>query len=205
MARYRQSKKSFNQTSRKSSQTFRLRIILCGQEFDAEGAEETVIQQYANFFDFVKNKWLDLKNSFHSPIGSEELSKNHHDLKSSSSKPHSSLSNLDHLFQNDPHSSSLILTFPLPEHLKEASTILLLLLGYRELRAITDVSVIVLKQSLKHSQWSVSRLDRILKNYSKDRFVMKIGRGKGGKYRLTHLGIQKAREKMLELRPLFQN
>jgi hypothetical protein len=67
-----------------------------------------------------------------------------------------------------------------------------LLLGHKQLRNEEDVPVTVLTEALKQSGCRVKRLDRILTVYTKDHSVVRSGRGKGGKYRLTNLGLKRA-------------
>ncbi len=177
----------FNQTSTGPLNVIKLRVKGGEWEFEAEGDAKTVTQQFEKFQELV-NSWKATspeKQRLQIPPP-----QNHH--LHSSNKHELSLPSLDRIFETDPHSSILLCRTPPPGKESEAKLVLLLLLGYRELRGVVEVSVLALKQAIKQSLHPVLRLDRVLHNYARDRFVIKIGRGKGGKYRLTPLGIKKA-------------
>ena len=75
-----------------------------------------------------------------------------------------------------------------------ADTVLLLLLGYRELRGLSQVSALDLNEGLKAAGFEQVRLDRIMSPYLKDRLVLRSGVGKGSRYRLTTRGVKRAQE-----------
>ena len=92
----------------------------------------------------------------------------------------------------------------LPEGpLRTADTVLLLLLGYRELRGFGEISALVLNKGLKSAGFSQFRLDRIMTPYLKDRLVLRSGVGKGGRYRLTTRGVEKAQDLVQTLAALI--
>ena len=154
----------------------KLRIKLGECEFEAEGEEEIVIQQFEKFQDLVNGRVASQPNQLLPFPSPQKLS----------------LPQFEKIFETDPQSSILLCRIPPPGKDSEAHMVLLLLLGYLKIRGIPEVSVLALKKSVKLSLHPVVRLDRILQHYLKDRFVIKTGRGKGGKYRLTPLGINKA-------------
>ena len=165
----------------------KLRVKVGEWEFEAEGEATTVIQQFEKFQDLVKEglKTAPGKEKFQvHPQRSQVLH--------SSEKHNVPLPSLEGILETDPHSSILLCRIPPPGKESEAKLVLLLLLGYLEIRGVTEVSVLALKQAIKQSIHPVLRLDRVLHNYIRDRFVTKIGRGKGGMYRLTPLGVKKA-------------
>ena len=84
-----------------------------------------------------------------------------------------------------------------------ADTVLLLLLGYRELRGLSQVSALDLNESLKAAGFEQVRLDRIMSPYLKDRLVLRSGVGKGSRYRLTTRGVKRARELVQTLAALI--
>ena len=75
-----------------------------------------------------------------------------------------------------------------------ADTVLLLLLGYRELRGLSQVSALDLNQGLRSAGIDSFRLDREMAPYVKARLVLRSGVGKGSRYRLTTRGVKKAHE-----------
>jgi hypothetical protein len=165
----------------------KLRVKVGEWEFEAEGETKTVIQQFEKFQGLVNGL---IANSPQKE-GLQVPPRQNHVLHSTD-KQELPLPSLERIFETDPHSSILLCRIPPPGKGSEAKLVLLLLLGYLEIRGVTEVSVLALKQAIKHSLHPVLRLDRVLHNYARDRFVIKIGRGKGGKYRLTPLGIRQA-------------
>ena len=92
----------------------------------------------------------------------------------------------------------------LPEGpLRTADTVLLLLWGYRELRGFGEISALVLNKGLKSAGFSQFRLDRIMTPYLNDRLVLRSGVGKGGRYRLTTRGVEKAQDLVQNLAALI--
>ncbi len=75
-----------------------------------------------------------------------------------------------------------------------ADTVLLILLGYRELRGSSQVPALDLNESLSAASFDQLRLDRIMSPYLKERLVIRSGVGKGSRYRLTTRGIKHAHE-----------
>ncbi len=165
----------------------KIRVKAGEWEFEAEGEVKTVIQQFEKFQDLA-NEW------FKAFPGKERFQEHPQTSQVLQSTPKHTvpLPSLDGILETDPHSSILLCRIPLPGKESEAKLVLLLLLGYLEIRGVTEVSVLALKQAIKQSIHPVLRLDRVLHNYIRDRFVTKIGRGKGGRYRLTPLGVKKA-------------
>ncbi|MYC26949.1 MAG: hypothetical protein F4X63_02995 [Nitrospira sp. SB0662_bin_26] len=77
---------------------------------------------------------------------------------------------------------------------KVADTVLLLLLGYRELRGASQVSALDLNQRLRSAGFDDLRLDREMAPYLKARLLLRSGVGKGSRYRLTTRGVKQANE-----------
>lgn len=86
---------------------------------------------------------------------------------------------------------------------KVADTVLLLLLGYRELRGLSQVSALDLNQGLGAVGFDDLRLDREMAPYLKARLVLRSGVGKGSRYRLTTRGVKKAQELVQTLTALI--
>ena len=84
-----------------------------------------------------------------------------------------------------------------------ADTVLLLLLGYRELRGLSQVSALLLNQGLRSAGLDDYRLDRELAPYLKAKLVLRSGVGKGTRYRLTTRGVKRAQELVQSLSGLI--
>jgi len=86
---------------------------------------------------------------------------------------------------------------------KVADTVLLLLLGYRELRGLSQVSALDLNQGLESAGFDDYRLDREMAPYLKARQVLRSGVGKGSRYRLSTRGVKQANELVQTLAALL--
>jgi len=84
-----------------------------------------------------------------------------------------------------------------------ADTVLLLLLGYRELRGLSQVSALLLNQGLRSAGLDDFRLDREMAPYLKVKLVLRSGVGKGSRYRLTTRGVKQANELIQTLAALL--
>jgi hypothetical protein len=176
-------------TMNKLQGTFKLKVKIDGQEFEAEGLPDLVTRQFEAFRLMIQGAGLVTgERAIHSE-GRRPLDPT----------PHEPIAQAGHrdvdlvkLFRISPQTQLLSLRQPPVGRYPEADAVLLLLLGHKRLRHEEDVPVTVLTEALKQSGCRVKRLDRILTVYTKDHSVVRSGRGKGGKYRLTNLGLKKA-------------
>ncbi len=164
----------------------KLKVTLPTGKFEASGEVHDVTQQFQKFLHIISS--LDEYPLPGKPMPYEQ----------SPITPA-----LETIFDNDQPSSILVFRTPPPNNEPLPNWVLLLLLGYRELRQTKDVSATVLIQALQQASHQVPRLDRMLHAYLTERFLMKGGRGKGGFYRLTGHGVDKACEKARELAALI--
>jgi hypothetical protein len=162
-----------------------IKIGECG--FEAQGEEKTVNEYFEKFHELI----IALRKTSSENHVSQGKTKDCGQLKDFD-KPEKPLPDLEKILETDPLSSVLISRTPPSGKESEAKLVLLLLLGYLEIRGVSEVPVLTLKQGIKYSLHPVLRLDRVIHHYLRDRFVIKIGRGKGGRYRLTPLGAKKA-------------
>jgi hypothetical protein len=169
--------------------TFKLKVKIDGQEFEAEGLPDLVTRQFEAFRLMIQGAGLVTGERAIYSEGRRPLDPT----------PHEPIAQAGHrdvdlvkLFRISPQTQLLSLRQPPVGRYPEADAILLLLLGHKRLRHEEDVPVTVLTEALKQSGCRVKRLDRILTVYTKDHSVVRSGRGKGGKYRLTNLGLKKA-------------
>lgn len=75
---------------------------------------------------------------------------------------------------------------------RAADAVLLIVYGYRALRNLEDVPVTKLLESLRVSGISVERIDRAVAPHLTAGYLLKAGRAKGGRYRLTNTGMAAA-------------
>jgi len=167
-----------------------MRVRLGKDSFEAEGPPGLVIQQFEIFRSMAGK---DLVTSGHASSFSDPLP----------SQASPSPTRLHHLFHTEAGSSILRLRF-IPEGKNpQAQATLFLLLGYKELQGTQEVPVLLLKQSLAQSSLAIGRLDRVLIGYLKDKWILKAGRGKGGRYALTTVGWKETKNRAQELEALF--
>jgi hypothetical protein len=76
---------------------------------------------------------------------------------------------------------------------RDADAVLLIVYGYRLLRDQDEVLVTKLLESLRVSGMNVDRIDRAVGPHLIAGYLLKTGRAKGGKYRLTNTGREHAR------------
>jgi hypothetical protein len=169
--------------------TFKLKVKIDGQEFEAEGLPDLVTRQFEAFRLMIQEAGL--------VTGERPLYlEGRRPLDPTPQEPTSQAGQRDvdlvKLFRVSPQTQLLSLRQPPGSRYPEADAVLLLLLGHKQLRNEEDVPVTVLTEALKQSGCRVKRLDRILTVYTKDHSVVRSGRGKGGKYRLTNLGLKRA-------------
>jgi hypothetical protein len=182
----------------KLQETFKLKVKIDGQEFEAEGRSDLVTRQFEAFRLMIQGAGAGLVDGERSTY--PEGSRPHHSTTPQEPAPHAGHrdANLATLFRVSAQTQLLSLRQPPGGKYPEADAVLLLLLGHRRLRNEDDVPVTVLTEALKQSGCPAKRLDRILTIYTKDHSVLRSGRGKGGKYRLTNLGLKKAESMIAE-------
>jgi len=188
----------FKESSSSTKSHLKMRVKVGQHEFAAYGNGHEVTQQFQKFLDLIAE--LDKRPCDHpNPVESKEVtSELDRSLHASQTR-----SSLQQVFENDHRSSVLLYRFPPHREETQANIILMLLVGYQELRQMPEVPATILNQALAGSSLKISRLDRVLKSYIRERFVVKRGRGKGGYYRLTGLGTHKATERIHEYLALF--
>ena len=176
----------------------KLRIKVRDCEIEAEGPQTFVHEQFEAFkqllADMTQKSVLSELRDETDRVPSQELSsppRFPHEQALPKNSPAAALQKL--LAWND--RTQQVTCAVIPEgHLRTADTVLLLLWGYQELRGLSEISAMILNRGLKSAGFSQFRLDRIMTPYLKDRLVLRSGVGKGGRYRLTTRGVEKAQD-----------
>jgi len=162
----------------------KIRLKIGEHEFEAEGPRESVELQLQMFKELVGSA---RSTPSRSPAGSKPSQT--HD-PSPDEIPPDPPKDYDKLFSPDGDRLSL---HYLPEgDNREANAIILLLFGYRTLQSQETVLGGRLMQGLQQSGLTLDRIDRVLSPYMPS-LVITSGIKKGTKYRLTNLGMQKAK------------
>ena len=188
-------------------ENLKLRIKVRDCELEAEGPQTFVHEQFEAFkqllADMTQKSVLSELRDETDRVPSQELSsppRFPHEQALPKNSPAAALQKL--LAWND--RTQQVTCAVIPEgHLRTADTVLLLLWGYQELRGLSEISAMILNRGLKSAGFSQFRLDRILTPYLKDRLVLRSGVGKGGRYRLTTRGVEKAQDLVQTLAALI--
>lgn len=160
----------------------RLKIKVGSHEFEAEGDKGTVMAQFES--------WKKLIESFSQRTLSSGAQDHHEHREKKQEIPEE----LAPLFETD-QKRGLVTLRALPEgEGKHSDALLLVLYGYRRLRAQDEVLVTKIKSALETSGPAPGRIDRVAEPYQKDGYLVKRGARNASKYRLTNKGIAKAEE-----------
>ena len=166
--------------------TYKVRLKVGVHEFEGEGERQDIdalFSQWRELIDKVGNSAVEAKGGsagteMRRETGAEEVS---------------SLQ-LEQIFLAD-EKRDLVMLRSLPTgEARYADAVLLVLYGFRRFREQDEVLVTVLKSSLEASGSSPARIDRITEPLIREGLLLKGGKAKGGKYRLTTKGVARAEE-----------
>jgi hypothetical protein len=168
-------------------ETHRLKIKLGQFEFEAEGSEQQVQQQFDQFAKLVESQ---KKGSATNPATPDNNGDNGAPLDA---KPYGPLGLI---FRVD--GEKLVLAVR-PKTASDA--MLVLLAGYKAIKKAEPVAVSALLQGIKLSGFTVDRMDEVTPTLTpKDaELIMKIGQRNASKYRLTAVGAMRAEQLIQEL------
>ena len=173
----------------------RLRVKASDHELEAEGSRDFVRQQYEAFRQLLEDMTRE-SNLSESPVTPPPE-------KRADAPQNSRTKSFQKLLVWDSHTQQVKSTVLPDGPMRIADTVLLLLLGYRELRRLSQVPALDLNEGLKAAGFEQLRLDREMAPYLKDRLVLRSGVGKGSRYRLTTRGVKKAQELVQTLAALI--
>lgn len=185
----------------------RLRIKASDHELEAEGSRDFVREQYEAFRQLLgdgseKSVLPESKDTVESSTLPESPASPLPGAKTSG-QPNSRTESFQKLLVWDSRTQQVKSTVLPDGPMRIADTVLLLLLGYRELRGLSQVSALDLNESLRSAGFDQIRLDRIMAPYLEARLVLRSGVGKGSRYRLTTRGMKNARELVQTLAALI--
>ncbi len=185
----------------------KLRVKASDYELEAEGSRDFLNEQYEAFkqlLEDVAQKPVVSKSREKIDIPSSRESETPPlPDKKSVEHPSSPAKSFQKLLVWDDRSQRVKSTVLPDGPMKIAETVLLLLLGYRELRGLSQVPALALNHALKAAGFDDYRLDREMAPYLKARLVLRSGVGKGTRYRLTTRGVKKAQKLVQTLSPLI--
>ena len=168
---------------------YKLHVKIGQAEFNAEGSEETVRQDY--------DKFLSALSATHTSARSQEQSSRDNGPDGSEASGIDNFS-LHRAFRKDRRGIVSLRVRPNTPN-RIADSLLMILYGFRILRGQDDVPVIQLMEAAKQSGAQVERIDRAIAPH-KD-LVTRGGAKRGGRYGLNNPGVARAEEL---LRQMFQ-
>lgn len=164
----------------------KLRVKASDYEIEAEGSRDFVQQQYEAFRQLLEN--MTQKSNLSKSLGTPPPEEKTDTPRNSKNESFQKLLVWDALAQR-------VKVTIIPDGPRRiADMVLLLLLGYRELRGLGQVSALDLNQGLGSAGFNQFRLDRIMAPYLKAKLMLRSGVGKGSRYRLTTRGVKRAQE-----------
>lgn len=176
-----------------TSTPYRLKVRLGAHEFEAEGPETAVKEQFSLFLEAV-NSAPEPKaaNGTTKQIADEVVDSGRDRADNGSASEIDGLWNRAYKIDGDQISLNV-----LPQtKAQSADSLMLIVYGFQKLLRQESVKATDVTESAKQSGLRIDRLDRSLPNeYSQ--FIIKGGSGKGTRYRLNNRGLTYAQE-MLE-------
>ncbi|HKQ59497.1 MAG TPA: hypothetical protein VJY35_16655 [Candidatus Eisenbacteria bacterium] len=165
----------------------KLRVRVGVHEFEAEGTEEAVAAQFA--------VWKELING----SSAKPLQPSPPAARGTEPRAREGYIHIPGVFMTDDKRKLVTLEVHPPGESREADALLLLLYGYSTVYSLDLVPVTKLLEAMAVSGLRVDRVDRALAPHTRAGYVLKAGRGKGGKYRLSNTGHARAEEMAKEL------
>ena len=172
---------------------YKLRVKIGTHEFEAEGPVKTVQEQFKSWKALIES--LPSSNEGAPERVPGHIPSSHVSEIRTPEGPATSLDVFDH---DDKRKLVTLRVHPTGEN-RDADAALLILYGYKEIEARDEVPVTKLKDALEVSGLRPDRVDRTLTPHIRGGLILKAGRAKGGKYRLTNTGHSKARQMVNEL------
>ena len=176
--------------------TYKLRVRLGDAEFEAEGPEDSVRREY--------EEWKRLRAAAATPAVVRQASDAAPDGIANTQVPERTGTLSDDqfhaLFMFDDAKNLVTMRFVPQGEARASTAMLLILLGYRRLMSLDEVPVTLVKAALERSGLNVDRVDRdAAPDLLKESLVLKGGKGKGGRYGLTNLGVARAEAEAIRL------
>jgi hypothetical protein len=159
--------------------SYRIKVKIGDNEFEAEGSPEIVKEQFAAFKQMISE--MPLRND--TPITPIVQQGSIIQQLAQESEP----SSFDKMFRVQGRVISLT---ALPGNVMDA--VLLTLFGQRNFRNNDSITGAEIKDGLIQSGYRVERVDRFVDKLTSEGLVIKIGIGKASRYRLTNQGLARA-------------
>ena len=173
---------------------YKLRVKIGTAEFEAEGPEQMVKEQFAEF-----KKMIEPRPSNAGPAAPGAMPNGHRD--SGLETAHELPPGYERMYQVEERSGRRFVKLhflPTGEG-REAVALRLVLLGYRKALSEDRVRVTTLLEALRGSGLPLQRLDGYAAEAINQGLLLKGGTGKGGTYGLSVTGVKRAEEELAEM------
>ena len=167
--------------------TFKLRLKIGADEFEAEGSQEYVQKEREVFLESIAANELD-----EVPNPEEPGSPPGTPVPAAPGDLPISVTHMGKLARQDRSDKDLIVLTALPQEneTQKQDALVLLLLAHRVIRNVENVKTTDILNGMKQSGITVDRLDGVVDKIPN--LVLRTGVKKGTKYRLSSPGVQKA-------------
>jgi len=169
----------------------RLRVKIGVHEFEAEGAPDWLVTQL--------DTWKELVSAAPASVVKQDAGGSRATGVGLSGADQPDATELNRIYAVDQGRKVVSLKVHPTGNQRDADAVLLLLFGFAQLLNATDVLAGTIKESMALSGLRVQRIDRVIAPHQTSGYVLKGGIGKGGKYRLTNTGDNRARELLSSL------
>ncbi len=159
--------------------SYRIKVKIGDNEFEAEGSPEIVKAQFEAFKELITS--IPVRNDTPVSVPIQQATP-FQQLAPEQDQP-----NFEKMFRVQGRVISLT---ALPANVMEA--VLLTLFGQRTFRNNDSITGAEIKDGLVQSGYRVERVDRFVDKLTSEGLVIKIGSGKASRYRLTNQGMARA-------------
>jgi hypothetical protein len=171
---------------------YKMRVKIGTSEFEAEGQEEAVRADYQAFLLSLAKQAVETKPEAQAVTQTITEYATPRETAENADNGSQVLEQIRVLFDYNPKRRIVSLRFPTQGADRVWKALLLTLYGYRKLAGEDEVPVTLLKTALAQTGLSVPRVDRVAAPLLREGLILKGGKAKGGKYRLTTPGISRA-------------
>jgi hypothetical protein len=173
--------------------TQKLRVKIGVHEFEAEGPPDVVSEQFAAWKEMIGLAATTMPQTAQARvIGMEDGAATEPPPAAMAPPPALDSGTLPDIFTSDGKKGMVTLRVHPTGESRNADAVLLVLFGYKRLQNKDEVLVGHIKDALDLSGIRLDRVDRTIDGYVKSGYLLKAGMGKGGKYRLTMTGFNRA-------------
>jgi hypothetical protein len=165
-------------------ENYKLRVRIGDAEFEAEGPEATVKEQFAEFQKLVAQPVVPRSPSSENNGGAR--------VETDGPTPVPAAYEALYDVEERGRTKHIKLRFLPTGDRRDVAALLLVLLGYKVVAGLDRVRVTTILDALRRSGLPLRRIDRVAEGPQRDGLLLKGGTGKGGTYALTVTGQRRA-------------